>query len=54
MASQRDLLAPLDTFERRHTGSPAADTAAMLQLTGFASLDALTDAAVPASIRLPN
>jgi glycine dehydrogenase len=54
MASQRDLLAPLDTFERRHTGSPAADTAAMLQQTGFTSLEALADAAVPASIRLPN
>ncbi len=52
MASPRDLLAPLDTFERRHTGSPAADVAAMLLTVGFASLDALADAAVPANIRL--
>jgi len=52
MASPRDLLAPLDTFERRHTGSPDADVAAMLQTVGFASIDALADAAVPANIRL--
>jgi|UniRef100_UPI00404A2E15 glycine dehydrogenase len=53
MASPRDLLDPLDTFERRHTGSPAAAVAEMLHLTGFPSLDALTDAAVPSLIRLP-
>lgn len=52
MASQRDLFAPLDTFERRHTGSPAADVAEMLQQTSYPSLDALTDAAVPSHIRL--
>jgi glycine dehydrogenase len=52
MASSSDLLAPLDTFERRHTGSSAADLAAMLQTVGFPSLDALADAAVPAKIRL--
>ncbi len=52
MASPRDLLAPLDTFERRHTGSAPADVAAMLQTVGYESLDALTDAAVPAKIRL--
>jgi glycine dehydrogenase len=52
MASSRDLLAPLDTFERRHTGSPAADVAAMLRAVGFESVDALADAAVPAKIRL--
>ncbi len=52
MASSRELLAPLDTFERRHTGSPdPADTAAMLQAVGFGTLDALIDAAVPARIR---
>jgi len=53
MPTPRDLLAPLDTFERRHTGSPAAELAEMLRLTGYASLDALTDAAVPPQIRLP-
>ncbi|HEX7631937.1 MAG TPA: aminomethyl-transferring glycine dehydrogenase, partial [Lacunisphaera sp.] len=52
MASPRDLLAPLDTFERRHTGSPDADVAAMLKTVGFDSVDALADAAVPANIRL--
>ena len=47
----RDLLAPLDTFNRRHTGESAAETAAMLDLLGYTSLAALTDAAVPAQIR---
>jgi glycine dehydrogenase len=53
MPSPRELLAPLDSFERRHTGSPEAELAEMLRLTGYASLDALTDAAVPPHIRLP-
>jgi glycine dehydrogenase len=53
MSTLRDLLAPLDTFERRHTGSPATDVTAMLQTTGHASVEALADAAVPAHIRLP-
>ncbi|HVU16035.1 MAG TPA: aminomethyl-transferring glycine dehydrogenase [Candidatus Didemnitutus sp.] len=44
--------APLDTFERRHTGSPAADLAEMLRSVGVDSLDALADAAVPSDIRL--
>ena len=47
----RDLLAPLDTFNRRHTGDNAAETAAMLNLLGYQSLAALTDAAVPAQDR---
>jgi glycine dehydrogenase len=51
MSTSRDLLAPLDTFARRHNGDSAGDTAAMLQLLGHASLDALVDAAVPAHIR---
>jgi glycine dehydrogenase len=51
MPTSRDLLAPLDTFARRHTGDNAAETAAMLKLLGYASLDALVDAAVPAHIR---
>ncbi|MDQ5979441.1 MAG: glycine dehydrogenase, partial [Verrucomicrobiota bacterium] len=53
MVPPRDSLAPLDTFERRHTGSPDADVATMLQAVGHASVDALADAAVPAGIRLP-
>ena len=51
MSSSRDLLAPLDTFARRHTGDSAPDTAAMLQRLGHPSLDALIDAAVPKHIR---
>ena len=51
MSSVRDLLAPADTFARRHLGDSAADTAAMLQLLGYDSLDALVEAAVPAQIR---
>ncbi len=53
MSLPRDLLAPLDTFERRHTGSPAADVAEMLKAVGQPSVAALAAAAVPANIRLP-
>ena len=53
MASPRDLLAPLDTFERRHTGSAAPEVTAMLQVVGQPSVEALADAAVPVNIRLP-
>ncbi len=52
MSSLRDLLAPTDTFPRRHQGDNAADTAAMLASLGYPSLDALTDATVPPHIRL--
>jgi glycine dehydrogenase len=44
---------PTDTFARRHLGSDASKTAEMLASLGFDSLDALTEAAVPAAIRLP-
>ncbi len=47
-----DLLRPLDTFPRRHLGSSPDEIARMLDLTGYASLDALIDAAVPPGIRL--
>jgi glycine dehydrogenase len=50
-AANRDLLAPPDTFARRHLGPDAAEQAEMLRLLGHASLDALIDAAVPAHIR---
>ncbi len=46
-----DLLAPNDTFARRHNGPAAAEQAAMLQFLGQPSLDALIDAAVPPHIR---
>src|SRR5664280_2671615 len=52
MSSNRDLVAPLDTFARRHLGSDSADIAAMLRLLDPPSLDALADAAVPPQIRL--
>ena len=39
-------------FADRHIGPDAADAARMLSLLGYASLDALTEAAVPGSIRL--
>ena len=51
MSTLRDLLAPSDTFARRHTGDSAADTAALLALLGYPSLDALIDTAVPPQIR---
>lgn len=51
MSSHRDLLAPLDTFARRHTGANAQETAALLAELGLPSLDALIDQAVPPAIR---
>lgn len=51
MSSVRDLLAPTDTFARRHLGDSPTDTGAMLELLGYQSLDALVDTAVPAQIR---
>ena len=39
------------SFERRHIGPDRADQAKMLALLGFASLEELTDAAVPEAIR---
>ncbi|MGH7955504.1 MAG: aminomethyl-transferring glycine dehydrogenase, partial [Opitutaceae bacterium] len=51
MSSIRDLLAPTDTFPRRHHGDDAAETAGMLALLGYGSLDTLADAAVPPQIR---
>ncbi|MBM3851521.1 MAG: aminomethyl-transferring glycine dehydrogenase [Verrucomicrobia bacterium] len=53
MATLRELLAPTDTFARRHHGDDAADTATMLAALGHASLATLADAAVPSAIRRP-
>ena len=50
-SSAAALLAPNDTFARRHTGDSATETAAMLALLGYPSVDALVDAAVPPHIR---
>src|SRR5579885_1488609 len=49
--ANRRLLAPLDTFARRHLGPDSAEQAEMLRLLGQSSLEALADAAVPAAIR---
>jgi glycine dehydrogenase len=43
-----------DTFEQRHIGPDEAQQADMLRVIGMRSLDALIEAAVPASIRLRN
>jgi glycine dehydrogenase len=42
-----------DSFVRRHIGPRPAEIEVMLRTLGFASLDALAEAAVPAAIRLP-
>jgi glycine dehydrogenase len=42
---------PDSTFADRHIGPDAAEQARMLDVLGFASLDALVDAAVPRAIR---
>ena len=41
------------TFRSRHIGPDDTDTAAMLEVMGAASLDALIDEAIPPRIRLP-
>lgn len=50
--SVHELLAPQDTFVRRHIGPDADEIATMLATIGVGTLDALIDATVPASIRL--
>src|SRR4051812_8196921 len=45
-------LKPIDHFAPRHIGPSPEDTQAMLAAVGAASLDALIDEAIPASIRL--
>src|SRR6185312_6473303 len=50
---QSDLLAPSDTFARRHIGPDDTEVAAMLSELGYKTLKELTDATVPAGIRLP-
>ena len=48
----QDYFPPLDSFAPRHIGPRGDDVAAMLKEVGAASLDALIDEAIPASIRL--
>ncbi|MBA3542031.1 MAG: aminomethyl-transferring glycine dehydrogenase, partial [Deltaproteobacteria bacterium] len=49
---QPDVLAPSDTFARRHIAPDDAETSAMLAALGYSTLDQLADAVVPAGIRL--
>ena len=44
---QPEVLAPSDTFARRHIGPSAAEVADMLAVLGYKSLDQLVDAIVP-------
>ncbi len=53
LPGDRFTLPYTDRFESRHTGPDSAEQSEMLSLLGFATLDALTDVAVPAGIRLP-
>jgi glycine dehydrogenase len=46
------LLAPSDTFARRHIAPGVAEQTEMLAALGYRSLDELADATVPAAIRL--
>ncbi len=46
-----DLLAPTDSFARRHNGPDHAEQQTMLRVVGQPSLEALVDLAVPADIR---
>jgi glycine dehydrogenase len=46
------LFPATDTFARRHIGPSPEDAAAMLDILGVPSIDALTDQVVPPSIRL--
>jgi glycine dehydrogenase len=48
-----DLLAPLDTFPRRHLGPSGLDLERMLEVLDVHSLDQLIDETVPQRIRLP-
>ncbi len=47
-----EFLKATDPFTDRHIGPRPADIEQMLEMLGFASLDALTDAALPAGIRM--
>jgi len=48
----QELLAPADSFLRRHLGNSEAEVTAMLERCGYNSLDALINATVPDGIRL--
>ncbi len=54
MTGSTSLPAPLGEFAARHIGVTRDDQAKMLAEVGYASLDDLIDAAVPAGIRTPS
>ncbi|MCX5743706.1 MAG: aminomethyl-transferring glycine dehydrogenase [Proteobacteria bacterium] len=47
-----DVLSPSDTFARRHIAPTDPETASMLAALGYTTLDELSNATVPAGIRL--
>ena len=51
-ATTPSFLAPSDVFVRRHVGPRQRDLAAMLDVCGAASIDALIDETIPTSIRM--
>ncbi len=53
LIQNEDPIESSDTFARRHIGPREQEIAGMLEAIGFDSLEALCDAAVPASIRSP-
>ncbi|MFQ5503389.1 MAG: aminomethyl-transferring glycine dehydrogenase [Planctomycetota bacterium] len=50
-ANDRSSLPVIDSFEKRHIGPRDSELGPMLEVLGFASLDELTDAAIPPAIR---
>jgi glycine dehydrogenase len=52
MSENLELLAPIDTFARRHIGPSQDEVARMLEALGVASIDELIDQAVPQQIRM--
>ena len=50
-AASSDLLAPSDTFAKRHIGPEERDIAEMLAQVGCASLAELVDQTIPRAIR---
>ena len=52
-AAAEPAFAPSDTFVRRHLGPKHGEIPQMLSFLGYRTLDELSDATVPAAIRLP-
>jgi glycine dehydrogenase len=52
-AAAEPAFAPSDTFVRRHLGPKHGEVPQMLSFLGYRTLDEISDATVPAAIRLP-